>query len=156
VRGQPVLPARATRQGRPTPMPLPLLVGMTLAVGQPAPPAAALPPVAKSAQGVAAPLTTESPYPAGRTFPQPDAEVPPPSAEEARAAGVTIALPASLFPPADQPAAAAPKPAATPARRALPPAFPSPPFPSSEYQGYPLIGLPPDTTQWPLMKAIQG
>jgi hypothetical protein len=43
-----------------------------------------------------------------------------------------------------------------PARRALPEAFPSPPFPSSEYQGYPLIGVPVDTTEWPLMKALQG
>jgi hypothetical protein len=69
-----------------------------------------------------------------------------------------ISLPTSLFPsPSDQ-AATGPAPATPPAptRRALPPAFPSPPFPSSEYQGYPLVGVPPDTTQWPLMKAIQG
>jgi hypothetical protein len=31
-----------------------------------------------------------------------------------------------------------------------------PPLPGSEYQGYPLFGLPPDTTRWPLMKALQG
>src|SRR5262249_27524625 len=41
-------------------------------------------------------------------------------------------------------------------RRALPPALLSPPFPSSEWQGYPLIGIPPDTTEWPLMKVLQG
>jgi Putative beta-barrel porin-2, OmpL-like. bbp2 len=41
-------------------------------------------------------------------------------------------------------------------RRALPGPFASPPFPSSEYQGYPLIGVPVDTTRWPLMKAMQG
>jgi hypothetical protein len=41
-------------------------------------------------------------------------------------------------------------------RRAMPPPFDSPPFPGSEYQGYPLIGVPPDTTRWPLMKAMQG
>ena len=41
-------------------------------------------------------------------------------------------------------------------RRALPPPFASPPFPSGEYQGYPLIGVPVDTTRWPLMKAMQG
>ena len=41
-------------------------------------------------------------------------------------------------------------------RRALPSPFDSPPFPGSEYQGYPIIGVPPDTTIWPLMKAIQG
>ena len=43
-------------------------------------------------------------------------------------------------------------PAKEPARRALPAPFPAPPFPSAEYQGYPLIGVPPDTTEWPLMK----
>jgi hypothetical protein len=46
--------------------------------------------------------------------------------------------------------------AQTPSRRALPPAFESPPFPSSEYQGYPLIGVPIDTTRYSLMKALQG
>lgn len=35
-------------------------------------------------------------------------------------------------------------------RRGLPPAFEAPPFPSSEYQGYPLVGIPPSTTTWPL------
>jgi hypothetical protein len=43
-----------------------------------------------------------------------------------------------------------------PKRRAMPSPFDSPPFPGSEYQGYPLIGVPPDTTRWPLMKALQG
>ncbi len=41
-----------------------------------------------------------------------------------------------------------------PARRALPAPFSSPPFPSAEYQGYPLVGVPPDDTVYPLMKAI--
>lgn len=41
-----------------------------------------------------------------------------------------------------------------PPRRALPAPFPSPPFPSAEYQGYPLIGVPPDDTAWPLTKSI--
>lgn len=31
-------------------------------------------------------------------------------------------------------------------RRALPAPFASPPFPSAEYQGYPLIGVPPSDT----------
>jgi hypothetical protein len=39
-------------------------------------------------------------------------------------------------------------------RRALPAPFNSPPFPSGEYQGYPLIGVPPDDATYPLMKAI--
>jgi hypothetical protein len=43
-----------------------------------------------------------------------------------------------------------------PKRRALPAPFPSPPFPSAEYQGFPLIGVPVDTTRYPLMKALQG
>jgi hypothetical protein len=43
-----------------------------------------------------------------------------------------------------------------PARRALPSPFDSPPFPGSEYQGYPLIGVPSDNTMWPLMQAMQG
>ncbi len=42
-----------------------------------------------------------------------------------------------------------------PPRRALPGPFPSPPFPSSEYQGYPLVGVPPsDESGYPLMQAI--
>jgi hypothetical protein len=43
-----------------------------------------------------------------------------------------------------------------PKRRALPAPLLSPPMPSGEWQGYPLIGVPPDTTEWPLMKALQG
>jgi hypothetical protein len=39
-------------------------------------------------------------------------------------------------------------------RRALPPPFASPPFPSAEYQGSPLIGVPPNDTVYPLMEAI--
>lgn len=39
-------------------------------------------------------------------------------------------------------------------RRALPAPFESPPFPSAEYQGYPLIGVPPSDTIYPLMKAL--
>lgn len=41
-----------------------------------------------------------------------------------------------------------------PPRRALPAPFESPPFPSSEYQGYPLIGVPPSDTVYPLMKLL--
>ena len=41
-------------------------------------------------------------------------------------------------------------------RRALPAPFASPPFPSSEYQGSPLIGIPPDDEVYPLMKAIDS
>lgn len=41
-----------------------------------------------------------------------------------------------------------------PPRRALPAPFPSPPFPSGEYQGYPLVGVPPSDTVYPFMKFI--
>jgi hypothetical protein len=64
----------------------------------------------------------------------------------------TLSLP-GLAAPAEQPA---PKPYVKPDRRAMPSPFDSPPFPGSEYQGYPLIGVPVDNTMWPLMKAIQG
>src|SRR5882724_8419072 len=43
-----------------------------------------------------------------------------------------------------------------PPRRALPSPWDSPPFPNSEYQGFPLIGVPPSSTVYPLMKAIYG
>src|SRR5262249_3341275 len=48
------------------------------------------------------------------------------------------------------------KTAEQPKRRALPAPFEAPPFPSSEYQGYPLLGVPVDTTEWLLMKSLQG
>src|SRR5262245_46162349 len=41
-------------------------------------------------------------------------------------------------------------------RRALPSPWSSPPFPNSEYQGFPLIGVPPSDTVYPLMKAVYG
>jgi hypothetical protein len=41
-------------------------------------------------------------------------------------------------------------------RRALPAPLPSPPMPSGEWQGSPLIGVPPDASVYPLMKAIYG
>jgi hypothetical protein len=39
-------------------------------------------------------------------------------------------------------------------RRGLPEAFPSPPFPSAEYQGYPLVGVPPGDSVYPLTRAL--
>src|SRR5262245_28030806 len=39
---------------------------------------------------------------------------------------------------------------AEPKRRALPSPWESPPFPTSEYQGFPLIGVPVDTTRYAL------
>ena len=39
-------------------------------------------------------------------------------------------------------------------RRALPSPWDAPPFPMSEYQGNPLIGVPVATKEWPLMRAM--
>jgi hypothetical protein len=39
-------------------------------------------------------------------------------------------------------------------RRAMPSLWSSPPFPGSEYQGYPLIGVPPSTSVYPFMKGV--
>jgi hypothetical protein len=43
-----------------------------------------------------------------------------------------------------------------PFRRALPAPLKSPPFPGGEWQGYPLVGLPPADDVYPLMNAIYG
>jgi putative OmpL-like beta-barrel porin-2 len=43
-----------------------------------------------------------------------------------------------------------------PKRRSPPSPWSSPPFPGSEYQGYPLIGVPVDTTRYFLMQSLQG
>jgi hypothetical protein len=70
---------------------------------------------------------------------------------------VTAVLPVPGYVPPDQ----APKPAPPPPpkeekRRAMPSPWASPPIPGSEYQGYPLVGVPVDNTRWPLQKALQG
>jgi hypothetical protein len=62
----------------------------------------------------------------------------------------------TVAPGAGAEAAPEKKAAAEPPRRAMPSPFDSPPFPGSEYQGYPIIGVPPDTSRWLLMKALQG
>src|SRR5580765_1295722 len=43
-----------------------------------------------------------------------------------------------------------------PPRRALPSPLDSPPFPSSEWQGFPLLGVPYSPTEYPLTKALCG
>src|SRR6266850_7696762 len=43
-----------------------------------------------------------------------------------------------------------------PPRRALPAPLDSPPFPSSDWQGFPLIGVPYSTKEYPLTKALYG
>jgi hypothetical protein len=69
--------------------------------------------------------------------------------------GVAIAPGATYGDGADTGKTEPQKPSAT-TRRALPAPLPSPPMPSGEWQGYPLIGVPVDTTRYPLMKALQG
>jgi hypothetical protein len=56
------------------------------------------------------------------------------------------------FKPQDEPA----EEETPPARRTLPAPFASPPFPSGEYQGYPLIGVPVGGSDYPLQKAINS
>jgi len=41
-----------------------------------------------------------------------------------------------------------------PARRALPEPWSSPPYPGHEWQGYPLVGVPPSADVYPLMQAV--
>ena len=42
-------------------------------------------------------------------------------------------------------------------RRALPESWPSPPFPGHEFQGYPLVGVPPsNNSNYPLMQSLKG
>src|SRR5262249_50007262 len=61
----------------------------------------------------------------------------------------TVPLPLPGYVPPGQ-AAAPPPPPPKPEekRRAMPSSWASPPIPGSEYQGYPLIGVPIDTTHW--------
>jgi hypothetical protein len=83
----------------------------------------------------------------------------PPAAKEgglAEVPSLQLTIPANSLAPADGGKTAVPSPSAKPERRAMPSPFDSPPFPGSEYQGYPIIGVPPDTTRWPLMKMMQG
>jgi hypothetical protein len=67
---------------------------------------------------------------------------------------LTVLLACATAATAQQDGAQAPAP--VPARRGLPAAFDSPPFPSSEYQGYPLVGVPPSATRWPLEQSLLG
>ncbi len=58
-----------------------------------------------------------------------------------------------FFPPEKDPNAPTPP---EPPRRAMPSPWHSPPFPGSEYQGYPLIGVPADEDVYPFMQAVYG
>jgi len=68
---------------------------------------------------------------------------------------VDITAPFLPTPKPPAPEAPAEAPSTEPKRRGMPSPW-GPPFPGSEYQGYPIIGAPPDNTRWPLMKLLQG
>jgi hypothetical protein len=129
-----------------------LLLGMTLAIGQVEPgakPAAVNTGAEAAATGTSLPAVLLDPAPSnGLTGATQDAREEP--------SLFTLPLPGFSASPSG-PTAGVTLPAPTnPPRRAMPSPFDSPPFPGSEYQGYPIIGVPPDTTVWPLMQAIQG
>ena len=74
----------------------------------------------------------------------------------ALAGGQELKIPVLTLDPTTVPAT---EPATAPAsgaseRRGLPAPFASPPFPGAEYQGYPLVGVVPDDTIWPLTRLI--
>jgi hypothetical protein len=90
----------------------------------------------------------------GQPEPAPAPVVPTPADEGATAVSVSAPWVIQPTPPAGSEAAtAAPL---EEKRRAMPSPFDSPPFPGSEYQGYPLFGVPVDNHQWPLMRFMQG
>lgn len=109
----------------------PLLVGMTLAIGQIDSGPKSKPPMPSNVP------SADGADSADRFSSAADASLPHP--------GLPEATPVPASPPA-----------AKPNRRALPAPLDSPPFPSAEWQGFPLIGLPSDTTRWPLMNELQG
>ena len=90
--------------------------------------------------------------------PPPGATPPPPDVIPFTSGGRTRArtAPTPSSPPLpNQTADAKPDAPKEPKRRALPAPFEYP-IPATEYQGYPLVGVPADNTIWPLMKALQG
>jgi hypothetical protein len=137
-----------------------LLLGASLALGQTdalAP--GALPPVTRGDAGdlrVPSQVHPEQPKPADAGMVAPAALNLWPMAAQPEQTELEVFLPQPS--PAKGEGAPEPKPvsASQPKRRALPSPFDSPPFPGSEYQGYPLIGVPSDFTIWPAMKFFQG
>jgi hypothetical protein len=85
----------------------------------------------------------------------PAADVPAPAPAPSAAEPTTLPLQGSVLAPAAA-KPAEPKPAAPRERRGLPAPFESPPFPGSEYQGLPFIGIREDTGEQILMKILQG
>jgi hypothetical protein len=110
-----------------------LLVGVALAIGQAAPSPAANAPATESAAPIVPPEQTASP-----------AEILFPFAPAASAAASSIG--ASSGNPALPDSG----------RRGLPAPLDSPPFPSADWQGLPLIGIREDTGEQFLMRNLQG
>jgi hypothetical protein len=125
------------------------LIGVTLAIGQAdaasMPAGAGAPAANKVADSATSAILSLNIIPIAQ-----DNEATPPASGQIAVPGLTPSV-------TDQAAGSTPKAPTAPARRALPAPLPSPPMPSGEWQGYPLIGVPPDPiNQWPLMKALQG
>jgi hypothetical protein len=91
-----------------------------------------------------------SPQPTAPTAPQPTGAPASPPAESSNFFGRLFRAYVDEF--KDAPASNEPE----PPRRALPSPLDSPPFPSSEWQGFPLIGVPYSTKDYPLTKALYG
>jgi hypothetical protein len=72
------------------------------------------------------------------------------------AASASISIPGLYQPPTDQTKPADQPPAGPRERRGFPEPFQSPPMPTSEFQGLPLIGVREDTGMQFLMKNLQG
>lgn len=127
-----------------------LIVGAALAVAQVPPPLASslqggLSP-SSSSRGPAESFSTQFSVPLS---PMPDVVPVYFAGPDARSGSPD---PSSPLLPSEEKKPDAPK---EPKRRGLPAPFDYP-IPGTEYQGFPLIGVPADNTVWPLMKAFQG
>jgi hypothetical protein len=100
--------------------------------------------------GQVEPVTPPAPPPSAEA---PDLPLPPRDFLEPPACPAPLP---PLTPPAAKGEEESPPGSKEPARRALPAPLPSPPMPSGEWQGYPLIGVPVDTTRYFLMQSLQG
>jgi hypothetical protein len=132
-----------------------LLVSMTLAIGQapPAPtPTTTIPANRRVAQAPEKPATDDGSQPS--TPPNEPGTVQQGMAEpNGFFRTLCKAYKSEFFP--DPSAPPAPEEPEAP-RRAPPSPWDSPPFPVNEYQGYPLVGVPPTSHDYPLMKAINA
>jgi Putative beta-barrel porin-2, OmpL-like. bbp2 len=125
-----------------------LLLAISFVLAQVEPPS--LPPVPKNGAVLLAPVSHQEPVPSSQNGQKESAT---PCAEKTQATGCFFhrllkAYIDEWHPKEENGDSEEPK------RRGLPAPFQSPPFPTAEYQGFPQIGVPPDTTKYPLMKAL--